>query len=77
MKQKIMFLMCVMLLVVIPHQVKGADSCSTTLASRYQRIASNVNITTSYQENNGGVSFQVIITNLTPDIVIYDISHDR
>lgn len=77
MKQKIMFLMCVMLLAVIPTQVKGADSCSTTLASRYQRIASNVNITTSYQENNGGVSFQVIITNLTPDIVIYDISHDR
>lgn len=77
MKQKILFIVCMILLVVIPSRVQGADSCDNTLASRYQRIASNVNVTTTYQESNGSVSFQVIITNLTPEITIYDVSHDR
>lgn len=76
MKSKILFFACMMLFFVIPFQAKAA-SCSNQEALRYQKIASNVNVTTTYTETNGTVSFQVIITNLTPQIIIYDISHNR
>lgn len=74
MKNKILFLICALMFLIIPTQAKAEDECSNQLAARYRNIASNVNVSTTYREDNGNITFQVIITNLTPEIQIYDLS---
>lgn len=78
MKRKILLLICMFMLFVIPSHALASDddafACSNQVASRYKQIASNVNVSTTYREENGGIKFQVVITNLTPDIVIQDLT---
>lgn len=77
MKKNLLFA-CILMLLIIPSQVFASDDdafeCSNQLASKYRQIAANINVSTTYREENGGITFQVIITNLTPDITVQDLT---
>lgn len=75
MRRKLLFYACIFLFLVFPSTVRGSDACDNAKVVRYQNIASNVNVSTTYQDVNGGVTFQAVITNVTPDIRVFDLTN--
>ena len=75
MRRKLLFYACIFLFLVFPSTVRGSDACDNTKMVRYQNIASNVNVSTTYQDVVGGVTFQAVITNVTPDIRVFDLTN--
>ena len=68
MKKKIILLT---LLVLFPVSSKALE-CSYAEQARLRNIASNVTTSYEYVENNGNVTFNVILTNITNEIYIQD-----
>lgn len=68
MKKKIILLT---LLILFPISSKALD-CSYAEQARLRNIASNVTTSYEYVENNGNVTFNVILTNITNEIYIQD-----
>lgn len=62
----------IMLLIMIPHQVKAYNMCSTEDTVKLNKIASNVLANYNYYEANGTVKFKITINNLTSNTYIYD-----
>ena len=58
------------ILLVLPLNIKA--KCDNVEKVRLNKLASNVSFTYTYNENNNDVNFDVTITNLTKDLVIYD-----
>lgn len=75
MRRKLLFYACIFLFLVFPSTVRGSDVCDNAKVVRYQNIASNVNVSTTYQDVAGGVTFQAVITNVTPDIRVFDLTN--
>lgn len=75
MRRKLLFYACIFLFLVFPSTVRGSDACDNAKVVRYQNIASNVNVSTTYQDVAGGVTFQAVITNVTPDIRVFDLTN--
>ena len=63
-------LLIVSAILLFPLQVKA--QCSTAETVRLQKIAGNVNFKVDYTENYPIVKFHVTISNLHPDIKIFD-----
>ena len=68
MKKKIILLT---LLVLFPVSSKASE-CSYAEQARLRNIASNVTTSYEYVENDGNVTFNVILTNITNEIYIQD-----
>ena len=75
MRRKLLFYACIFLFLVFPSTVRGSDAWDNAKVVRYQNIASNVNVSTTYQDVAGGVTFQAVITNVTPDIRVFDLTN--
>ena len=73
MKKKIILLT---LLILFPISCKALD-CSYAEQARLRKIASNVTTSYDYVENNGNVSFSVVLTNITNEIYVYDKVNDK
>ena len=69
--KKIIFL--TLLFLALPDYVKAY--CSDQEMIRLQRIAKNINSSYNYNETNG--SFQITLTNLKNDLIIYDLYDDK
>lgn len=60
-----------------PTFIKADNGCSNSEIVKYQELAKNINVTYDYIEENGQVIFKVKINNLTPGLIVKDISHDK
>lgn len=51
--------------------------CPYNVQSKLKKVASNINYDYNYIENNGSVEFTIRFNNVTPQIYIYDETHDK
>lgn len=63
------------LVLMIPLSIKA--SCTTEELSKYSKLASNINTSYNYTENNENVNFSITFTNLTSGLYLYDVSNQR
>lgn len=73
MKKNICFCLLLILIVLSPKHIKA--SCSDSEIIRLQKLASNVNIT--YTANENTQKFDIIITNLKNDLVLKDVYSNK
>lgn len=73
MSKKIILYMTLMVLMIIPHEVKAV--CSNSEISRLSSLATNVSIAYDYVESNGQVSFNIVLTNLHPELYVKDVAN--
>lgn len=71
-QKKYLKLILMMLLIMVPYQVKAYNTCSTEDTVKLNKLASNVLANYSYYETNGTVKFKITINNLNSNIYIYD-----
>lgn len=65
------------MLIVLIIPFKANAECDDVAFSKIQRLASNINYSYSYKENNGKISFDVTFTNLNNTISIYDVKNNK
>ena len=73
MSKKIILFMTLMVLMILPHEVKAV--CSNSEISKFSSFATNVSIAYDYVESNGQVSFNIVLTNLRPELYISDVAN--
>lgn len=61
-------------LLFVPFKVEA--SCDNAEKVKLNKMASNVSFTYSYVEKNNTVTFDVTVTNMTKDLVLYDKNSD-
>ena len=61
-------------LLIIPIQTK-ALLCSNENKVKFQTLASNITTSYTYIEENGTVSFQVVLSNITEGLIVKDIKN--
>lgn len=62
------------LILLLPIQSK-AIICTNENKVRLQTLAQNINISYDYQEENGGITFRAILTNIHEDLIIEDVTN--
>lgn len=69
-------LILLIILLMIPASCKAYD-CTYKEQARLRKLASNVQTTYAYVENDNNVTFNVTLSNLNNDLYVYDISRGK
>ncbi|MFV0250358.1 MAG: hypothetical protein ACK5HP_04945 [Bacilli bacterium] len=76
MKSKTRFIILLFLILVIPINIKAAV-CSNNDKVRLASLASNVEFSYNYEEQNDDVIFSITINNIHEDLIIKDVKHNK
>lgn len=71
-KMKYIKLIIVIMLMMIPYNVRAYNMCSREDTVKLNKLVSNVLTNYSYYETNNGLKFKITINNLNSNIYIYD-----
>lgn len=71
MSKKILSFVALIMIIMLPNKVKAY--CSNEEIIRRSSLAKNMSVSYDYIEENGSVSFNVVITNLQPELYIKDV----
>ncbi len=67
-------ILLIALLLLLPFSAKAR--CTDAEKIKLNKLASNVSFTYNYTEKNGKITFDVTVTNLTKDLILYDRDKD-
>ena len=74
---KKLWLFVLMLILPVSVFARAKTGCDYSLVSKLKKYASNVNIIYDYRIENNEAYYNIIISNIVPDIYIYDETFDK
>lgn len=74
---KKLFILMLFIVLCLPLERINAYYCTYSETTRLKKIASNINISYTYDEKTNGVDFSITLVNLHPDLYLVDATNDE